>query len=108
MIPLKFKTGVVINGRHTDPDIIQMLYVTRITAPDLTDHCVWVTSANDSRHMSGSKHYSNEAFDIRIRNVKYKKDIAPWALRIKRGLGKDYDVILEEDHIHCERDVKNG
>ncbi len=83
---------------------------------------VWVTSAADGHHKSYSRHYTNEAFDIRIKNVKglsrnadgtlaYDTKVAAWAKRMKLELGDDYDVVYGDanhlDHIHCEYDPKD-
>lgn len=106
MKPLKIKNGVHINGRHFDHDIRIMLDIARITSPALEDDTVWVTSANDSKHMTTSKHYSNEAFDIRTRNLINSEDAKIWVFRMQENLGDDYDVVLERDHLHLEKDVK--
>ena len=84
-----------------------MLDIARKTAPDTSDSCVWVTSANDSTHMKTSRHYSNEAFDIRTSNVlEGEEAVQKWADNIKKELGKDYDVINEKNHLHLEFDPK--
>lgn len=64
-----------------------------------------VTSINDSVHSSGSLHYKGRAFDLRTRNL---KGITPqgMALMLKGQLGKDFDVVVEKDHIHVEYDPK--
>ncbi len=71
-----------------------------------------ITSGNDSKHKKNSKHYSNDAIDIRGNNVSDQKmnDIAK---DIQKKLGPDYDVIPEfypkdpaNDHIHIEFDPK--
>jgi len=104
---MKFKPTVKLNGRHLDPEIRIMLDVARETAPDLTDQTVWITSGNDSTHKKNSKHYSDEAFDIRTRNLMEGRDAAIlWVNRMKEKLGPGFDVILEKDHIHVERDVR--
>lgn len=73
-----------------------------------------ITSGNDSKHKRNSKHYSDEAIDIRgkIFPDKTMKDIAD---EIQRKLGPDYDVIPEffpknpaNDHIHIEYDPKSS
>ena len=104
---LKLKASVHINGRHLDPEIIAIINAARKHAPDLSDDTVWVTSANDSRHMENSKHYTNEAFDIRTMNVLGGMPvIQQWAANIRRELGTDYDIVVERDHLHCELDPK--
>lgn len=81
---------------------------------------VWVTSGADGQHKTYSKHFSDEAFDIRIKNVKgvkkqngaYVKDpkVEAWVKRIQLELGNDYDIVYGDehhlDHIHCEYDPK--
>lgn len=63
-----------------------------------------ITSANDGKHMKGSKHYSGEALDLRIWNL--MGDEAAVTAELQKELGPDYDVVLEKDHIHLEYDPK--
>lgn len=65
----------------------------------------YVTSMNDSTHMPGSKHYTDEAADVRTHDL-LPADIAYWASMIQRRLGSDYQVITETDHIHIEYDPR--
>lgn len=75
------------------------------------DYIVTITSGNDGKHMKGSKHYTNEAIDIRTKDMKLNKSIST-VIRIKRYIREmgrsdwDYDVIDERDHIHIEYDKK--
>ena len=102
-----FKTGVIVNGAHMYEEIALIIQVARNTAPPTVDNAVWVTSANDSRHMTNSKHYSNEAFDIRIRNLVGGHAAArTWVANMQHELGDDYDCVLESDHAHIEFDPK--
>ena len=64
-----------------------------------------ITSGNDGVHMKNSKHYTNEAIDIRTRDMEESKKILT-QLWLKKWLGLNYDVILENDHIHIEYDTK--
>ena len=105
MTQLKLKNGVVINGAHFYDEMVRILDIARDTAPPLINDTVWVTSANDSRHMEGSLHYKNRAFDIRTRNIINKNEHADqWVADMREQLGEDYDIILESDHIHAEFD----
>ncbi len=65
--------------------------------------CV-ITSARDGRHMPGSKHYTGEALDFRTH---YFKEAEKHNVRshLQEALGSDFDVVLEEDHIHVEFDT---
>lgn len=58
-----------------------------------------ITAGMDGKHMHGSKHYSGMAIDLRIWNIREKREIAR---QIGDRLGGDYDVVLEADHIHIE------
>ena len=102
------KNDVKINGAHFYSEMTRIMDALRITAPDLNDCTVWITSANDSKHMATSLHYKNRAFDVRIWNIagNTKAEAALWVTRLKATLGKDYDIILEPDHIHIEYDPK--
>ena len=63
------------------------------------------TALLDGKHITGSKHYIGDAFDLRNRDVPegqrqaFRDDLA---LR----LGPDYDVVLEATHFHVEYDPK--
>ncbi len=64
---------------------------------------ITITSANDGKHMTNSLHYKNKAVDLRTRDMKNAK-VCGW--KIKQYLGKDFDVILEKDHLHIEYEPK--
>ncbi len=105
---LCLKDQVQINGSHFDPAIRLIIDVARETAPVLEDEVVWITSANDGTHQDGSAHYDNRAFDIRIKNIvglaEFPLVARQWVERMQILLGDDYDVLLEDDHIHVEFD----
>jgi RHS repeat-associated protein len=72
-----------------------------------------ITSTYDSNtHRPDSKHYTNDAIDIRGRDVS-DDVLRRMAEDIDKKLGDDYDVIPEffkdpnRDHIHIEYDPKN-
>lgn len=60
-----------------------------------------ITSTCEGNHSAGSLHYANLAIDIRRTN---KPDET--CLILRQYLGKDYDVLLGNDHIHIEYDPK--
>lgn len=64
-----------------------------------------ITSLCDGRHSKNSLHYFGNAFDIRTRHLseEEKQDVV---VLLAKMLGKDYDVVLESDHIHVEFDPK--
>ena len=60
-----------------------------------------VTSARDGKHKDNSLHYVGKAVDLRIRDY-----VDTWAMYLHNTLGKDWDVVIESDHIHVEYDPK--
>lgn len=61
-----------------------------------------VTSTYEGNHGAGSLHYADEAFDTRKSLAFYQRI----KMEIKKRLGNDYDVVIEQDHIHIEYDPK--
>jgi uncharacterized protein YcbK (DUF882 family) len=60
-----------------------------------------VTAIIEGGHSRASLHYIGAAFDCRINNMPASK----WkgvADEIRARLGGDYDVVLEDTHIHVE------
>ena len=68
----------------------------------------------DGVHKHDSLHYSGYAFDCRIwyfktgTTAENNQKVNAVAKAIREELGKDYDVLVEEDHIHVEYDPKEG
>jgi UDP-N-acetylenolpyruvoylglucosamine reductase len=60
-----------------------------------------LTSANDGQHGFGSLHYAGLAVDVRTHHVT-ANDIEPLADTIREALGPQFDVVLEDTHIHVE------
>lgn len=61
---MKFKEMVVI--KEFRPEVIHILQAVQQTAPK--DYEPTITSGNDSSHSKGSKHYTDDAFDIRVKD----------------------------------------
>jgi len=61
-----------------------------------------ITSTYEGTHSPSSLHYSDEALDVDD-PPEEKQEITT---EIKTSLGRDFDVILESDHIHIEYDPK--
>lgn len=64
-----------------------------------------VTSVSDGNHSPRSLHYRGFAADIRTRDIGPQLSASIVTL-FKKSLGKDFDVVLESDHIHVEFDPK--
>lgn len=62
-----------------------------------------ITSARDGKHMKGSLHYCGCAVDLRIWGLPDAKGLAN---RLRRNLSQEFDVILEDTHLHVEFDPK--
>lgn len=134
---IALKNGVQLNPGHLYPSFHRMLDVALQTAPETTDGLVVVTSLNDGRHRRDSKHYDDEAVDLRCWNVfvdieppdrdwesrKVSRALADgWASEMQRRLGENYQILFEEDliwieslerrvlvpHIHGEWDRREG
>lgn len=69
-----------------------------------------VTSANDSKHMTGSKHFVGEALDFRTHDW---DDLtkSQFVAKLRACLTSDFDVVFEaanqpNEHLHVEWDPK--
>ena len=60
-----------------------------------------ITSTYEGTHGAGSLHYANLAIDIRK-----PPGAANFVEALKVALKRDYDIVLEGDHIHIEYDPK--
>lgn len=61
-----------------------------------------ITSLLDSKHSLTSLHYAGCAADLRTRHINTIEEVNDIASKLKSSLTKDYDVIVEKDHIHLE------
>ena len=64
-----------------------------------------ITSGNDSKHMDGSLHYKDKAWDLRTNNLTGDK-VEAIAHMLRTDLGPDWDVVIEKTHLHVEYDRK--
>jgi hypothetical protein len=95
---LTLKPGVCITGMR--PEILLALVVAERAYQELGQDCT-VTACVDGKHSTGSLHYAGQAIDLRTRNVPLA-DLQKLAERIRECAGRNYDVILEADHLHVE------
>jgi hypothetical protein len=64
-----------------------------------------ITSGTDGKHMADSLHYSGNAIDLRCRDI--NPGMMPaYLAALKERLGPEFDIVLEEDHVHVEYDPK--
>ena len=66
-----------------------------------------ITSANDGKHKVDSKHYKNQALDLRSKNFKTEENKAKFMTVLKRELGPKFTIIYEypgevNEHFHIQ------
>lgn len=66
-----------------------------------------VTSITDGKHSLTSLHYAGSAADLRTNNIPaQKRELIAQQIRDALGSSPDYDVVLEDTHIHVEYQPK--
>ena len=96
-----------ITIRGVSPEIVYaMNQVDLIGIP--YDYMPTMTSCVDGKHSHTSLHYGGNAFDIRTRDMDLDNiDIEQFAEDLRQRLpAKDFDVIVESNHIHVEYQPK--
>ena len=64
---------------------------------------LYITSIRDGNHSAGSLHYRGDAEDYRYPS----RPMEPEDMDALRSLlGKDYDIVFHDSHIHVEYDPK--
>ena len=100
---MKLKEGITLDGAHSE--LLSALEKADAVYMDVANKELVVTSIKDGKHSTKSLHYTGYAADLRTRDLS-PKDQGGILVELKRVLGKDYDVVLEIDHIHLEYDPK--
>lgn len=97
---VRVKDGVVL---ELHPALVRVLPV--IDALHLARYGkdVVITSGLEGPHKKGSLHFRGLAVDLRTRDYPLSAARA-FAQELRRGLGEDYNVVLEADHLHVEYD----
>jgi len=101
---MRTKAGAILEGLQ--PEMKEALSVLDETRQEALATCASipdavVTAGLDGQHMEGSLHYQGLAIDIRL------KDYAEaWMKFLENRLGRGWDIVVEGDHIHIERDPK--
>ena len=67
--------------------------------------CV-ITSASDGKHGPNSLHYKGQALDLRTRHMNGQTLQGVYA-KLHEALSDQFDVVLEDDHIHVEWQPKD-
>lgn len=99
---MKIKEGVRLEGVQTP-----MLFAALAADLIWSDHGkdLVITSGTDGKHSANSLHNCGRALDFRTNyfTVEQRKTVHG---ELKTALGGEFDVVLEETHIHCEYDPK--
>ncbi len=97
------KKGVSV--KQLSPQIVVAIVVADSVYKEFGKELV-ITSVCDGRHRKASLHYSGNAIDLRTRYFGRATAIKV-AQALVDKLTIDYDVVLEDDHIHIEYDPKS-
>ena len=100
---MDLKPGVKIGG--ISPELVLAIVVVSEIFRQNNASPFMVTSVTDGKHSEKSLHYRGLAIDVRTRHL------TDWKQReivsmVKIALGLDFDVVLEDDHLHIEFDPK--
>lgn len=99
---IQFKDGVSIRGIR--PELVLAITVAEQVVGQVCDgQNATVTSVVDGTHSITSLHYIGHAFDLRTRDMDAAQSdaVVETLGMILAPLG-DFDVVLEDDHIHVE------
>jgi hypothetical protein len=99
---MRIKPGVILSGIQTP--MLRVLVVVN-AAYSRQGIEVWITSALDGPHMKGSLHFKGLALDFRTQKIPAYA-MNKIVKEIDSELGDDFDVVLEETHLHVEYDRK--
>jgi flavodoxin len=98
---MKLKPGVNLDG------VSWRLFYAAVVAEEIYKKFgaeLVITSANDGKHGDKTLHHKGLALDLRTWNLGGRE--MQVAAEIRKALGKDFDVIVESDHIHLEYQPK--
>jgi len=98
---MRVKDGVLFDGVRAP--LLAALSLIESVMEDTGEYTV--TSICDGTHSAHSLHYVGLAADIRSRHIPVDK-IQAVALELRVALGKGYDVVVENTHLHIEYDPK--
>jgi hypothetical protein len=105
---LSIKSGVTLSGLKSEV-ILAALVMDQVYTQYGINDCV-ITCGLDGKHIRSSKHYIGHALDFGIKkdnnNYLDSHTIEKLAEVSQKRLGDDFDIIVEQNHIHCEFDPK--
>jgi hypothetical protein len=103
---ISLKNGVDLRGMR--PEIVLAAVIAEtVYAAHGKDFVI--TAAVDGQHMKGSLHYSGNAIDVRTTACGLSADQScAIGKEVAHALGPQFDVVVENDHIHIEFDPKEA
>lgn len=99
---MQIKKGVRVTG--LSPEIVIAIIVVNDVYRKYGRDCT-ITSGTEGKHGYSSEHYKGDAVDFRTRDL-FPDQKTAIAKEIAARLGDNYDVVLEETHLHVEFDPK--
>ena len=97
---IRIKEGVDIAGLR--PEILLVLPVAESILKEMSWSVnIVITSGRDGKHSIGSFHYNGLAIDLRTREME-PGQIPHFVQHMKTCLGVQFDVVLEDTHLHIE------
>jgi hypothetical protein len=101
---LKLKPGARITGLRNE---VLLAITVAYSVYSENGYEMIITAGTDGSHSRGSEHYKGDAFDLRTRHL-IAGDAAKIHSQLQDALGPEFDVVLEDTHIHIEFDPKVG
>jgi len=100
---MKIKSGVRLENLR--PVIVLALAIADDVFKSMTNESLVITSVSEGIHKKDSLHYRGLAVDIRKpRNYMFGNDIDSLSTKLASHLGDNFDVVVEDTHIHIEYD----
>ena len=96
--------GARIHGLR--PEMVVALIIVKDAFISRGANCV-ITSGIEGRHGRGSLHLVGAALDFRTGSMS-REQVSEIATEIREGLGLDFDVVVEDTHLHVEWQPKQG
>lgn len=106
---MRLKEGVLTHSEQCPKGVGKPILYAMYLIADIMERTgeYTITSILDGKHGPNSLHYKGLAFDLRTRHLKDLPNVNMIARQIRDELGRNYDVVVESDHIHVEYDKKD-
>ena len=99
---IELKTGVRLDNLF--PQMLVALAVVQDVFAE-SGYEITITSGSEGQHSRTSLHYLGAALDFRTRDINVE-DRGALARSIRIALGENFDVVLENTHLHVEYQPK--